>query len=67
MSRTRALQWHDHGTMKWKFFLSACILVGGLLIKFGAPLSAVIGGIALAAIMTWKQSRGPWSGPRAGR
>jgi uncharacterized membrane protein AbrB (regulator of aidB expression) len=67
VSRTRELQWHDLSTMKWKFFLSASILVGGLLIKFGVPLSAVIGGIALAAIMTWKQSRGPWSGPRAGR
>ena len=54
--------------MKWKYFLSACILVGGLLLKFGVPLSAVAAGIALAALMTWKQSRGPWAGPpRAGR
>ena len=67
MSRVRALQWHDHTGMKWKFFLGSCVLVGGLLIKFGVPLSAVVAGIALAALMTWKQSRGPWSGPGAGR
>jgi hypothetical protein len=67
VSRARALQWHDHTGMKWKFFLGSSILVGGLLIKFGVPLSAVVAGIALAALMTWKQSRGPWSGPRAGR
>lgn len=53
--------------MKWKFFLGSCILVGGLLIKLGAPLSAVLAGMGLAAIMTWKMSRGPWAGPRGGR
>jgi hypothetical protein len=45
---------------KWKFFVGACILAAGLLIKAGAPPFSVAFGIALAAIATWKADR--WTG-----
>jgi hypothetical protein len=41
--------------MNAKLFTSACILVGGLLVKFGAPLPAVAAGMALAAVFEWKR------------
>jgi cytochrome b len=41
-------------TLTWKWFISASILVTGLLVKAGAPLVAVVGGIAIAAALTWK-------------
>jgi hypothetical protein len=41
--------------MKWKFFLGASILVAGALIKAGAPVGAVLVGIAGAAFITWKK------------
>ena len=45
--------------MNWKFFIGACILTTGLLIKAGAPLIPVAVGIAAAAFVNWrKQSRG---------
>jgi len=44
--------------MKWKFFIGACILVTGLMIKFGAPVPAVAMGIALAAVFNWRRLRG---------
>jgi hypothetical protein len=44
--------------MNWKLFLAACILSGGVLLKYGAPLPAVIMGIALAAFFTWRRQRG---------
>ena len=44
---------------KLKYFLGACVLAGGLLIKLGAPLVPVVLGIALAAIVSWKTQRGP--------
>jgi hypothetical protein len=43
--------------MKWKFFIGSCILVTGLMIKFGAPVPAVAMGIALAAIFNWRRLR----------
>ena len=43
--------------MKWKFFIGSCILVAGLLLKAGAPVVAVILGIAGAAFLTWKKQR----------
>jgi hypothetical protein len=43
--------------MNIRWFLSACILGGGLLIKFGAPLPAVAAGIALAALWNWRARR----------
>lgn len=49
---------------KLKFFLGACILAGGLLIKLGAPLVPVALGIALAAFATWKFQRRPNGLPR---
>jgi len=43
--------------MKWKFFIGGCILVTGLMIKFGAPVPAVAMGIALAAFFNWRRLR----------
>ena len=43
--------------MKWKFFVGACILTAGLLIKAGAPLVPIILGIAGAAFINWQQQR----------
>ncbi len=41
--------------MKWKFFIGSCIIVAGVLIKFGAPIVPVAIGIAGAAFITWKK------------
>ena len=41
--------------MKWKFFVGACILSAGLLIKAGAPVFAVSAGIIFAAVVNWKR------------
>jgi hypothetical protein len=43
--------------MKWKYFVGACILSAGLMIKFGAPLVPVALGLAAAAFLTWKFQR----------
>ena len=43
--------------MNWKFFLGACILATGLLIKAGAPLVPLVIGIGFAALVTWRLSR----------
>ncbi len=43
--------------MKWKFFVGACILTAGLLIKVGAPVIPIILGIAGAAFINWKTQR----------
>jgi len=40
--------------MKWKFFVGACILSAGLLLKAGAPLIPVALGLVAAAFLTWK-------------
>ena len=40
--------------MKWKFFVGACILTAGLLLKAGAPLVPIVLGIAGAAFVNWK-------------
>lgn len=40
-----------------KLFVSACILGGGLLLKFGAPLPSILLGIGLAAFLNWKGAR----------
>ena len=46
--------------MRWKYFAGSCILAGGLLIKFGAPLVPVVLGMALAAgVNWWNQRSGP--------
>lgn len=37
-----------------RYFSTACIVVGALLVKFGAPIPAVAAGLALAATVNWK-------------
>ena len=44
-------------TMTWRYFGGASILAAGLLLKFGAPLPAVLLGIAGAAVATWSRQR----------
>jgi hypothetical protein len=44
--------------MTGKYFIGACILAAGLLLKAGAPLSAIAMGIALAAFFHWVRQRG---------
>jgi hypothetical protein len=44
----------ERPTMKWHLFFSASLFVGGLLVKVGAPMLAVVGGIGLAALWNWK-------------
>ena len=46
--------------MKWKFFIGAAILAIGLLGPY-APLSDVLGGIALAAVIHWKLPLSVWA------
>jgi hypothetical protein len=43
--------------MNLRLFVSACILAAGLLIKFGAPLPAVVAGIGLAVLWNWRARR----------
>jgi hypothetical protein len=49
---------------KLKYFLGACILAGGALIKLGAPLVPIALGVALAAIVSWKAFQRPRGLPR---
>jgi hypothetical protein len=44
---------------KWKYFVGASILAVGLLLKAGAPLVPLAGGLAVAALLTWKFARSP--------
>ena len=39
----------------WKYFVGACILAAGLLLKIGVPIAPIALGIALAAFVTWKR------------
>src|SRR5216683_7181123 len=48
--------------MRWKYFFGACIVVGAALLKAGAPLIAVIAGIALAAFSNFLRHRGSSTG-----
>lgn len=41
-------------TKTQRYFSTACLLVGALLVKFGAPVPAVAAGLALAATVNWK-------------
>ncbi len=43
--------------MKWKYFFGACLVVGGALVKAGAPLFAVAAGIVLAALLNLGRHR----------
>jgi hypothetical protein len=44
-------------TLSWRYFGGASILAAGLLIKFGAPVPAVLLGIAGAAAANWWMQR----------
>jgi hypothetical protein len=44
-------------TVSWRYFAGAAILAAGLLIKFGAPVPALLLGIAGAAATTWWMQR----------
>ena len=52
--------------INWNFFVGASILVGGALLKFGAPLPAVLLGVGLIGFWNWYRSRSgtPPFGPR---
>ena len=39
----------------WKYFVGACILAAGLLIKAGVPIAPIVIGIAGAAYLNWKR------------
>ena len=43
--------------MKWRYFLVAVLVVGYAMLAIGAPLIAVLGGCALAAILNWRQQK----------
>ena len=43
--------------MSWKYFIGSSILACGLLFKFGAPLPALVLGVALAAYVNWRKQR----------
>ena len=49
---------------KWKFFVGAAILAAGLLLKAGAPVFAVVLGLALAGFLTWKKTEPSGHAPR---
>jgi len=40
-------------TLSWRYFGGAAILAAGVLIKFGAPVPAVVFGILGAAAANW--------------
>jgi len=39
----------------WKYFVGACIIAAGVLIKVGVPVVPIVAGIAAAAYLTWKR------------
>ena len=43
--------------MKWKFFGAACVLMGYLMNALGAPMPAIIAGIALSIAWNIVKSR----------
>ena len=51
--------------MNWRLFVGASILSVALLFKIGAPLAAIIGGVVLAAFISWLTRR-PNGKPSAG-
>jgi hypothetical protein len=42
-----------HAMMNWNRFVTACIMAGALLLKFGVPLPAVLLGLGAAALVNW--------------
>jgi hypothetical protein len=45
--------------MNWRYFVGACVLAGGLLLKAGAPVPAILIGMAGAAGINWWQHSRP--------
>ena len=43
--------------MKLWVFLCSCLIVAGLLLQFGAPLSAVLAGLVVGGGMVWWRNR----------
>ena len=43
--------------MRWRTFIGASLIVGGALVKVGAPLLSVLFGIGLAAAWNFYKSR----------
>ena len=43
-----------HAMMNWNRFVTACIMAGALLLKFGVPLPAVLLGLGAAALVNWR-------------
>jgi hypothetical protein len=50
--------------MKWKYFCGACLVVGAALFKAGAPIFAILAGIAFAGVTNYLRQRAPRA-PRA--
>ena len=51
--------------MNWRLFVGASILSVALMLKIGAPLFAIVAGVALAAFLSW-MTRRPNGKPSAG-
>jgi len=43
-----------HAMMNWNRFITACIMAGALLLKFGVPLPTVLLGLGAAALVNWR-------------
>ena len=48
------LLYFRHAMMNWNRFVTACILVGALLMKAGVPLLTVVVGLGAAALVIWQ-------------
>ena len=53
--------------MNWRLFAGASILVVALMFKVGAPLVAIVGGVALAALLSWLTRRPNGTSPGGSR
>jgi hypothetical protein len=40
--------------LTWRWFVGATTLAVGILLKVGAPIVCIVGGIIIAAAMTWR-------------
>jgi len=43
-----------HAMMNWNRFVTACVLVAALMLKFGVPLPAILLGLGAAALANWR-------------
>ena len=48
------LLYFPHAMTNWNRFITACILVGALLLKAGVALPAVLLGLGGAAVLNWQ-------------